>query len=206
MSMKSELKRKALHLTGLTVPLMYLIFGRRITLIFVALTLVTFLVLEPFRIVEHLRDGVKEKLGLYVDREIIKKVEKEIEVITREHEKRSIGAHIYFALAALIIVYFFPEDIAIGSIAVATLGDAIAAIIGKPFGKHRFKNGKSIEGSLAYFVTALLILIPLIDIPHAIVGALAGTLAEFYELPPDDNFSNQLAVAITLYVFRTLAL
>ncbi|HIP74794.1 MAG TPA: phosphatidate cytidylyltransferase, partial [Thermococcus paralvinellae] len=132
MSMKCELKRKALHLTGLTVPLSYLIFGREVTLTFVAITLVLFLILEPFRIVEHLRDRVKEKLGLYVD--IIEKVEREIETIAREHEKRSIGAHIYFTLAALIVICFFPEDIAIGSIAVATLGDAIAAIIGKPFG------------------------------------------------------------------------
>ncbi|HIP89138.1 MAG TPA: phosphatidate cytidylyltransferase [Thermococcus paralvinellae] len=203
MSMKCELKRKALHLTGLTVPLSYLIFGREVTLTFVAITLVLFLILEPFRIVEHLRDRVKEKLGLYVD--IIEKVEREIETIAREHEKRSIGAHIYFTLAALIVICFFPEDIAIGSIAVATLGDAIAAIIGKPFGKHRFKNGKSIEGSLAYFLTALLILIPLMGFFHAIIGASAGTLAEFYELPPDDNFSNQLAIAITLYVLRKFA-
>ena len=203
MSMKCELKRKALHLTGLTVPLSYLIFGREVTLTFVAITLVLFLILEPFRIVEHLRDRVKEKLGLYVD--IIEKVEREIETIAREHEKRGIGAHIYFTLAALIIICFFPEDIAIGSIAVATLGDAIAAIIGKPFGKHRFKNGKSVEGSLAYFLTALLILTPLMGFFHAIIGALAGTLAEFYELPPDDNFSNQLAIAITLYVLRKFA-
>jgi len=201
--MKCELKRKALHLTGLTVPLSYLIFGREVTLTFVAITLVLFLILEPFRIVEHLRDRVKEKLGLYVN--IIEKVEREIETIAREHEKRGIGAHIYFTLAALIIICFFPEDIAIGSIAVATLGDAIAAIIGKPFGKHRFKNGKSIEGSLAYFLTALLILTPLMGFFHAIIGALAGTLAEFYELPPDDNFSNQLAIAITLYVLRKFA-
>lgn len=201
--MKNELKRKALHLTGLIVPFSYLIFGREVTLTFVATTLVLFLILEPFRIVEHLRDRVKEKLGLYVD--IIEKVEREIETITREHEKRGIGAHIYFTLAVLIIICFFPEDIAIGSIAVATLGDAIAAVIGKPFGKHRFKNGKSIEGSLAYFLTALLILTPLMGVFHAIIGALAGTLAEFYELPPDDNFSNQLAVAVTLYVFRKFA-
>ncbi|AHF81271.1 diacylglycerol/polyprenol kinase family protein [Thermococcus paralvinellae] len=205
MSMKSELKRKALHLTGLTVPLVYILLGKKVALIFVGLSFAVFVALEPLRIVEHLRDKLKKKLGLYVDRQLIEIVEREIDTIAREHEKRSIGAHIYFTLAAFIIVYFFPKDIAIGSIAVATLGDAIAAIIGKPFGKHRFKNGKSIEGSLAYFLTALLILIPLIDVPHAVIGALAGTLAEFYELPPDDNFSNQLAIAVTLYLFRKIA-
>jgi len=204
--MKSEIKRKSLHLSGLTVPAVYLFFGRDIALFFVGLSFVVFIILEPLRIVEHLRDKLKKKLGIYVDRQLIEIVEGEIDTIAREHEKKSIGAHIYFALAAFIIVYFFPKDIAIGSIAVATLGDAIAAIIGKPFGKHRFKNGKSLEGSLAFFMTSLLILSILMDIPHAVIGALAGTLAEFYELPPDDNFSNQLSVALTLYVFRNFVL
>ena len=206
MSMKSEIKRKSLHLSGLTVPAVYLFFGRDIALFFVGLSFVVFIILEPLRIVEHLRDKLKKKLGIYVDRQLIEIVEGEIDTIAREHEKKSIGAHIYFALAAFIIVYFFPKDIAIGSIVVATLGDAIAAIIGKPFGKHRFKNGKSLEGSLAFFITSLLILSIPMDIPHAVIGALAGTLAEFYELPPDDNFSNQLSVALTLYVFRNFVL
>ena len=206
MSIKSEVKRKVLHLTGLTVPLLYLLFGQRVTIGFVATALIVFIILEPFRIVEELRDKLKQKLDLYVREDVIALVERELEAISREHEKYSIGAHIYFTIGALIIVCFFPKDIAIGAITVATLGDAIAAIIGKPFGKHRFKNGKSIEGSLAYFLTAFVILYTIIDIPHAIVGALAGMLAEFYELPPDDNLSNQLAVAITVYIFRKIFL
>ncbi|USG98996.1 SEC59/DGK1/VTE5 family protein [Thermococcus argininiproducens] len=204
MSIKSELKRKVLHLTGLSVPLLYLLFGQKVTIGFVATALIVFIILEPFRIVEDLRDKVKRKLGLYVREEVIALVEKELEAISREHEKYSIGAHIYFTIGALIIVCLFPKDIAIGAITVATLGDAIAAIIGKPFGRHRFKNGKSVEGSLAYFVTAFLTLFVLIDLPHALVGALAGMLAEFYELPPDDNFSNQIAVAIAIYAFRRI--
>ena len=206
MSMKSELKRKTLHLTGLTVPLIYLLFGRTVAIHFVTFFLVLFLVLEPFRIVEELRDRVKERLHLYMNEETVSRIEREIDSLAREEEKRGIAAHIYFTAAALIVLYFFPGEMAIGAITVATLGDAMAAIVGKPFGKHRFKNGKSLEGSLAFFITALLILVPLMDLPHGVVGALAGTLVEFYELPPDDNFSNQLAIAITLYAFRMLML
>ncbi|WP_048151120.1 diacylglycerol/polyprenol kinase family protein [Palaeococcus ferrophilus] len=201
MSMKSELKRKTFHLTGLSVPALYLLFGREVTLTFVALAFALFVVLEPFRIVENLRDRIKRRLNLYVPSELIERVEREVDGIAREHERRGIASHIYFTLGALTVVYFFPPDIAVGAIAVATLGDAVAAMVGKPFGKHRFKNGKSVEGSIAYFAVAFLIL-ALIDLPHALVGALAGTLAEFYELPPDDNLSNQLAVAIVLYAFR----
>ncbi|MFA4647450.1 SEC59/DGK1/VTE5 family protein [Pyrococcus kukulkanii] len=198
MSLKVEIKRKALHMTGLSVPIIYYLFGRVVTLSFVITFLIIFLALEPFRVIEELRDRIKRKLGL--PNGVINMIEKEVDSIAREHERRGIGAHIYFTVAALIIVYFFPREVAIGSIAVATLGDAMAAIIGKPFGRHRFKNGKSVEGSLAYFLTGLLILTPLVGLKMALLGALVGTLAELYELPPDDNFSNQLAIAIALYI------
>ncbi|MFA4662509.1 diacylglycerol/polyprenol kinase family protein [Pyrococcus kukulkanii] len=198
MSLKVEIKRKALHMTGLSVPLIYYLFGRDVALGFVIIFLIVFLALEPFRVIEDLRERIKRRLGLPND--VVEIIEREIDSITREHEKSGIGAHIYFTVAALIIVYFFPREIAIGSIAVATLGDAMAAIIGKPFGRHRFKNGKSVEGSLAYLLTGLLILTPLVGLKMAFLGALVGTLAELYELPPDDNFSNQLAIALALYI------
>ncbi|AAL81284.1 phosphatidate cytidylyltransferase [Pyrococcus furiosus DSM 3638] len=198
MTLKIEIKRKALHMTGLTVPAVYLLFGKEVTVLFVSLALTVFLILEPFRTVEELRERIKKKLG--IPEEIANKIEKEIESIAREHEKRGIGAHIYFAAASLIIVLLFPREVAIGSIAVATLGDAVAAIVGKSFGNHRFKNGKSIEGSLSHFIVGLLILFPLVGFKIAIIGAFVGTLAEFYEVPPDDNFSSQLIIAITLYL------
>ncbi|ACJ17204.1 Hypothetical integral membrane protein [Thermococcus onnurineus NA1] len=203
MSMKSELKRKSLHIVGLSVPVSYLIFGRDVTLALIGLAFFIFVVLEPFRIIEALRDKIKEKLRLYVYDDVIERVEmleKQIDEITREHERYRVAAHIYFSAAAFIVVYFFPEEIAIGAIAVATIGDALAAIIGKSFGRHRFKNGKSVEGSLAYFISGLLILWPLVGLPLAVLGSLAGMLAEFYNLPPDDNFSNQLAIATVLYL------
>ncbi|CAB50125.1 diacylglycerol/polyprenol kinase family protein [Pyrococcus abyssi] len=198
MSLKLELKRKALHMTGLSVPIIYLLFGREATLIFVSTFLVIFLALEPFRLVEELRDKVKRKLG--IPDGVMAKIEREIDGIAREHEKRGLGAHIYFTLAALIIVYFFPKEVTIGSISLATIGDAMAAIVGKTYGRHRFENGKSVEGSLAYLITGLLILTPLVGLKMAFIGSLVGMIAEFYDIPPDDNFSNQLAIALALYL------
>ena len=203
MSMKSELKRKSLHMTGLLVPLLYYLFGREITLTLIGLSFFIFVILEPFRVIEDLRDDIKRRLRIYVDEDVIGRVEvleKHIDEITRPHEHYRVAAHIYFAAASFTVVYFFSEEIAVGAITVATVGDALAAIIGKSFGRHRFKNGKSLEGSLAYFISGLLILWPLVGLPIAVIGSLAGMLAEFYNLPPDDNFSNQLAVATAIYL------
>jgi len=202
-SIKRELKRKTLHLMGLLIPAVYMLFGRDVTLIFIGVSFAVFVVLEPFRVIEEWRDSIKRRLGIYAPPEVMERIERletHIDDITRKHERERVAAHIYFAAASFIVVYFFPEEVAIGAIALATLGDALAAIIGKTFGRHRFSNGKSLEGSLAYFLTGLAILTPLVGLPLALVGSLAGTIAEFYNLPPDDNFSNQLAVALALYV------
>ncbi|ASA78515.1 diacylglycerol/polyprenol kinase family protein [Thermococcus sp. 5-4] len=211
MSMKSELKRKSLHLTGLLVPVSYLLFGRDLTLTLIGLAFFIFVVLEPFRIIEELRDNIKRRLKIYVDNDVMERMEvleKQIDEITRSHERYRVAAHIYFAAAAFIVVYFFPAEIAIGAITVATVGDALAAIIGKSLGRHRFSNGKSLEGSLAYFISGVLILYPLVGPLLAVIGSLTGALVELYGLPPgsnpanqlDDNFSNQLAIAIALYL------
>lgn len=140
MSLKLELKRKALHMTGLSVPLIYLALGKSAAITFVLIFLIIFLALEPFRLGEGLRIKVKEKLG--IPEEVTEKIEREIDGIAREREKRGIGAHIYFTIAALLVIYLFPREVAIGSISVATLGDAMAAIIGKSYGRHRFKKWK----------------------------------------------------------------
>ncbi|ASJ08242.1 phosphatidate cytidylyltransferase [Thermococcus siculi] len=209
MSMKRELKRKSLHLTGLSVPLSYYLFGRELTLTFIALAFFIFVILEPFRIIEELRDNIKRRLRIYVDNDVFERVEaieKHINEITREHERYRVAAHVYFAAASFIVVYFFPMEVAVGAITVATVGDALAAIIGKSFGRHRFSNGKSLEGSLAYFLSGVAILWPLVGLPLAIVGSLAGMIAEFYNLPPDDNFSNQLAIALVIYLVDVLVL
>ena len=203
MSIKRELKRKTLHLMGLLIPAVYMLFGRDVTLIFIGVSFAVFVVLEPFRVIEEWRDSIKRRLGIYAPPEVMERIERletHIDDITRKHERERVAAHIYFAAASFIVVYFFPEEVAIGAIALATLGDALAAIIGKTFGRHRFSNGKSLEGSLANYLTGLAILTPLVGLPLALVGSLAGTIAEFYNLPPDDNFSNQLAVALALYV------
>lgn len=205
-SLRRELRRKALHLTGLTIPAFYIAFGREFTLTFVALAFALFVVLEPFRIIEGFRDKIKLRLRL-INPDMVAGVEileRQVYMIERSHERDGVAAHIYFSLASLIVIYFFDRNTAIAAITVATLGDAMAAIIGVRFGRHRFKNGKSLEGSLAYFITAFLVIYPLLGPVMALFGALVGMLTEFYELPPDDNFSNQLAVALVIYLFSLL--
>ncbi|AGB05396.1 dolichol kinase [Aciduliprofundum sp. MAR08-339] len=209
------MKRKLLHLSGLLVPLLYVIVGKEWSIVVISIALIVFFMIEPLRvysleskkIVERMRPYVTEEMYRFLN-ERIDKLTKSIKEIEREEERLCIGAHIYFAVASLIVIILFPKWIVIGAIAVATLGDALAAVIGKKYGKHRFRNGKSWEGSTAFFITSFIVLL-LVLFSHypieyvilaAIIGSIVGALVELYNVPPNDNFSNQIFISLALYV------
>ncbi len=206
MSLKFEAKRKAIHMVGLLAPLSIIYFGRDLSLIFLAITLIIFFIAEPYRtkridirIMEGIEPFVNEILREKIS-ESLRKIEEKMLEITREEERFFIGAHIYFATAALITLILFPEKVVIGALTVTLISDALAALVGKGLGKHRFKNGKSVEGSLVYLFSGFLILIFIFPWYVSIIASFAGALAEFYEFPPDDNFSAPVIISAVIYL------
>lgn len=211
MDFKGEMLRKSLHLTGLLVPASYFLFGKEKTLIFISLAIIIFFIIEPYRvsnettkkIIEGIKPLLKEDKLDMVDKSI-ESINRKIMEITREEEKMWIGAHIYFAISALLVVLFFPKNIAMSVLSVATVSDAFAAIAGIKFGKHKLKNGKSLEGSLAFFLSALIIYLFFIPWHQALLVSLVGTIVELYNIPPNDNFSNPLVMAFTAYLLNLI--
>ena len=211
MNFKGEVLRKSLHLTGLLVPASYFLFGKEITLIFISLAIIIFFIIEPYRVsnetTKKIIEGIKPLLRedtLNIVSKSIESIDRKIKEIAREEEKIWIGAHIYFAISALLVVLFFPMNIAMGVLSAATVGDAFAAIAGIKWGRHKFKNGKSLEGSLAFFLSALIIYIFFLPWHQAICGSLIGAIVELYNLPPNDNFSNPLVMAFLIYLFTVI--
>jgi dolichol kinase len=90
-----------------------------------------------------------------------------------------------FAGATLL----FPPHLALLGILYAGLADPVAALVGRRFGRRRNKFGKSLEGSLAFFATALLSAwaLPWMNFPAAAAAALVVTIIEAMPLPGDDN-------------------
>ena len=82
----------------------------------------------------------------------------------------------------------FPLDIASASVFMLSIGDSISTLIGKEFGKHKLIGEKSIEGSIAMFLSNILAIIFLPLFP-VILGSLTATLVE---LLPDTKRLNKL--------------
>jgi len=100
--------------------------------------------------------------------------------------------------SAAFTIFVFREEIAVVALLYLSIGDSVAALAGKHFGRIRLVGQRTLEGSLAAFNVCLLIsLFALWVSPEfgwyftpitLLVGSLVATLSELFYLPLDDNF------------------
>lgn len=120
----------------------------------------------------------------------------------REHEQLSLLGSSYLLLAALIAVEVFPQPIAAAALGFTVLGDAMGALVGKAWGRHRFFN-KSFEGVFGCLVACLFwgaIVVQVAHVPWSVVlvGALTATVIEALPIPLDDNLGITLAAGYAM--------
>ena len=105
------------------------------------------------------------------------------------------GAPVY--AAAALSCFCFSRLCAGMGMAVLLTADVAAALIGRRFGKHKFSNGKSWEGTLSFFIVGMLAVLVCawfsgrISLTlYAFPAVFCGTLAELFQktLRLDDNF------------------
>lgn len=106
-----------------------------------------------------------------------------------------------------IVIAFFNKWVAIVSLVYMLFGDAAAAIIGTKYGKVKIGD-KTLEGSLAFFITAMVIALIFSQWTgiriHLIVltfGAIAATITEALPIEINDNLTVALASAIVMQIF-----
>ena len=186
--MLKEIQRKITHLIGLVIPILYHYADNK-RFIVVGLIFVTwlFLCLEIFR---------------YVVPDFNSSFLKFLSPILRSHEKRGkVLGSTYFVLSSLLSVILFPQKIAVACITFLGLGDLFAAIIGKKWGRIRILSGKSLEGSLACFVTCFVVSILVIKIKPIVglFGAVAATAFELIPIGIDDNLTVPLMSGFVMW-------
>ena len=106
--------------------------------------------------------------------------------------------------AACLSALCFSSPYSALAMAVMLLGDTAAALIGRRVGRHRFFNGKSLEGTLAFVFTGLAVVLigfavfayPWQVLLGGALGVGAAAVLELFncELHLDDNLSIPLAV------------
>ena len=189
----AEARRKAIHLSFIVLPLELLIpvlpwprSHREFRLLFVALTAGAIAV-DVLRIHDRrVRTFFRQFFG-----ELI-----------REHERLSLLGSSYLLLAALIAIEIFPQPVAAAALGFTVLGDAMGALVGKAFGRHRVFN-KSLEGALGCLLAclawaALVARFSPVPVPVLVAGAVAATIVEMLPIPLDDNLGITLVAGYTM--------
>lgn len=182
--MDSEFKRKIFHEIGLLIPISYLFFDKKDAIFGMSIVVLVFVFIEFLR------------LRYDFGNEFIPKV---VGKTVREYEKVDLSAATYFIISSFFTVLLFNKYIAIAAISYNSIGDFFAALVGKKFGKIKYMGGKkSLEGSIACFISCLVVGLLLFNPFMALVGALAATFAEGYLIKVNDNLSIPIISGIIL--------
>ena len=200
-SYSGELARKAIHLSSLSIPIVYSFISKSTALsILVPLTLLVGCtdaarhLFPPFRLFYH------RWLGW----------------LMRAHEKDEKGKRLtgatYVLLAASIGIMIFPKVIIITAFAIMIVSDTVAALIGRKFGKHPFMS-KSLEGTVAFFLSSVgvVCLAPKVGYVPAeyfigFAAALLGAVVEAMSITVDDNLSITFSVGGIMWLMYTVFL
>lgn len=116
----------------------------------------------------------------------------------RRTETDKFNGSTFLCLAFFLVIFLFSRNVAITAMFFLSLGDAAAELGGKNFGRLKIM-GKSLEGTLAFFVVAFLVAYALFEnVAVALIGALAGALVELFSFNLDDNLTVPLGSALVL--------
>lgn len=195
---KNELLRKSIHLTSIGIPTFYIWLTKWQELSLLIPLLVIAITVEILR---HTVPAAEELFGRFFGG------------MLRKHErggekKASINGATYVLLSATACVLIFPKVVTIAGFTVLIVSDTMAALIGRRFGRHRFLE-KSVEGSSAFFVSAMVVVALVALIFHApgsfiaagALAAAAATIAEAlsYGVNVDDNLTIPLSFGAVMW-------
>ncbi|HSB06666.1 MAG TPA: phosphatidate cytidylyltransferase [Thermodesulfobacteriota bacterium] len=182
-----EIRRKMVHLATLTIPIGYEVTSQETVLFFV---IPLFLGLLAVDLLRQFHPGMASLFKRFFFGRVL-----------RENEQPSLMGSTYFLFSTILAILLFPKSIAVTSLLILILSDTAAALVGKGIGKtHLF--GKTLEGSMAFFFTSLLIvwLYPHLNRLSGTLAALGGTLIELLPIRLNDNLSIPLVTgAIMLF-------
>lgn len=190
----SETLRKSIHLGSLVIPLSYrylLGYNRRLGFSLLLISLIISLVIEFNR---------------FWQRSFRKTFHRIFGMILRRHELKDFTGATYLLFASVLCFAFYEPRIAAASIAFLSIGDTFAALVGLNFGRRKFLNNKkSLEGSLACFVSCVIFGIWWLGDPRMVIpGAIAATIAELCTIPLDDNIKIPLIAGFTMTISSIL--
>jgi dolichol kinase len=124
--------------------------------------------------------------------------------IAHPQEWHRVNSATWYATALVLLALFATKPAMFSALVVLGFADPIAAMVGRAWGKRMLRTGRSLEGTLAFFVVGTIASSIALVIAHAgtplgillvaTASGIAGAIAELYAATLDDNFTIPLAV------------
>ena len=199
---KDELVRKLIHLFSLSIPIIYYFIPRDHAILILGILTGIALFID---------------LGRYLSESFASVFYKLFGFLLRKHEfdatKKNLNGATYVLMSALICVIILPKIIFVTAFSILIISDSVAALVGRKFGKTKFLS-KSFEGTLAFFVSASIVVLftPKINGMPAeyligIFAALVGSIVENISFGfADDNLSIPISIGLTMWCLYLLFL
>jgi dolichol kinase len=181
-----EIKRKIVHLATLIIPVGYALTSEETVILFLVPFFLALLLVDLLR---HFHSGVASLFRKYFFGRVL-----------REEEKPTFMGSTYFIFSTILTILLFPKSIAIASILILILSDSAAALIGKWIGRIKI-FGKTLEGSMAFFLTSLLIvwIYPNLSRFSGSLAALGAALIEILPIKLNDNLTIPLVAGAIMF-------
>ena len=201
-SYSAEVMRKAIHLLSLLIPVVYYFITKSLALS----------ILVPMLLAAGIADLLRiyhEPTGRLYDRYL--------GFLLRRHERfdagRKLNGATWVLLSAVLCILVFPKVIFVTAFAILIVSDTAAALVGRRYGRHRLLGGKSLEGSSAFFMSALLVVLLAPKLEYlpleyviGLTSALFGAVVEALPIPLDDNLSIPLSIGGAMWLLYLLLL
>lgn len=189
------MKRGLFHaFAGLSIPIAALFLPQMVMIISVGVVTFVFLLIEVLR----WKSPAVNRLFLRF-----------FKAVLREEEASRLTGASYMLIASLIAVSAFPRDIAVLALSFLAVGDPLATIIGRRWGRIRL-FGKTLEGDLACLVSCVAIGFVFQHVfqqvgvavpwPTVLLGALSATVAQAVSLPINDNLTIPLFAGLVMLI------
>ncbi len=194
---KKELFRKAIHLSSLWIPAAIYFMPKIVLIPILLIILIGNVILEYGNFKKY--PWARKSFGVLFFRTLRNKE-------TSRENFQFTGA-IYVLLSALLCLCLFGKEVAAIALTVMLISDSAAALIGRSIGKIKIYKNKTLEGTLAFFFTAVIINLlfwPLYPFGWInVIACLVATLAEVYEdkIEIDDNLSVPVFFSVVLTFF-----
>lgn len=119
----------------------------------------------------------------------------------------AINGATWVLISATVLAVVFPLYIAVAIFTMFMVSDAVAALVGRRWGRRYWGGGpRTVEGSVAFLLTGLGVIACFSSIPFisGAAGVTAACIAEAFPRPGNDNLRVPIAGAVVIVIIQSL--